>query len=79
MARCHTHDTEKHSKRRHSPLPSPAEIRARAAEIRRSWTPEERREREVPLPGWPLLPLLLGGRRLSAATVPNRRGTADWR
>lgn len=78
MARCHTINTDKHTKRRHSPLPSPAQIRERAAEIRRSWTPEERRQREVPLPGWPLLPLLLGGRRLSAAMVTTRR-ESEWR
>jgi hypothetical protein len=48
-------------------VPSPDEIRRRAAEIRRSWSPEVRRQREVPLPGWPLLPLLLGGRRMQAA------------
>lgn len=79
MARCHTRNAEKHSKTRHSPLPSPAQIRARAAEIRRNWTPEERRQREVPLPGWPLLPLLLGGRRLRAAMVGSRRNATEWR
>lgn len=58
--------------------PSPAEIRHRAAAIRRSWSPEMRRQREVPLPGWPLLPLLLNGRRLQPAAVAtherSRRG-----
>ena len=59
-------------------VPSPEEIRQRAAEIRRSWSPEVRRQREVPLPGWPLLPLLLHGRRLQPAPVSthdrSRRG-----
>lgn len=41
-------------------VPSPDEIRRRSAEIRRGWSPQVRREREMPLPGWPLLPLLLG-------------------
>ena len=45
-------------------VPSPEEIRRRAAEIRRTWSPEVRRQREVPLPGWPLLPMLLTGRRM---------------
>lgn len=49
--------------------PSPEEIRQRAAEIRRSWSPEVRRQREMPLPGWPLLPLILGGRRMQALPV----------
>ena len=43
-------------------VPTPEEIRQRAAEIRRSWSPEVRRQREMPLPGWHLLPLILGGR-----------------
>lgn len=41
-------------------VPSPDEIRRRTAEIRRGWSPQIRREREMPLPGWPLLPLILG-------------------
>lgn len=49
--------------KKHAPLPSPEEIRLRAAEIRRSWTPEERRQREVSVPGWSLLPLILGNER----------------
>jgi hypothetical protein len=53
-------------------VPSPDEIRQRAAEIRRSWSPEVRRQREVPLPGWPLLPLLLSGRRMEPALATGR-------
>jgi hypothetical protein len=49
--------------------PTPDEIRQRAAEIRRSWSPEVRRQREMPLPGWQLLPLILGGRRMQALPV----------
>lgn len=46
--------------RENSWVPSPDEIRRRTAEIRRGWSPQVRREREMPLPGWPLLPLLFG-------------------
>ena len=49
--------------------PSPEEIRQRAAEIRRTWSPEVRRQREIPLPGWQLLPLILGGRRMQPLPV----------
>ncbi|HET6880497.1 MAG TPA: hypothetical protein VFI31_10100 [Pirellulales bacterium] len=48
-------------------VPSPDEIRRRAAEIRRSWSPEERRQREVSRSGWSLLPLILGSPRSLAA------------
>jgi hypothetical protein len=68
MAYCPTKiPAEKSTAQTESWVPSPEEIRQRAAEIRRSWSPEVRRQREVPLPGWPLLPLLLGGRRMQPA------------
>jgi hypothetical protein len=50
-------------------LPSPDEIRRRAAAIRSTWSPEERRQREVKIPGLPLLPLLLGGGRTPAPAM----------
>lgn len=79
MARCLTPVAEKNAKAHEiTRIPSPDEIRRRAAEIRRGWSPEVRRQREVPLPGWPLLPLLLGGRRLQPVAVSahdrSRRG-----
>lgn len=40
--------------------PSVREIRRRAAEIRRSWTPEERRKRAVSDSSWELVSWLLG-------------------
>jgi hypothetical protein len=49
--------------------PSPDEIRRRAAAIRSTWSAEERRQREVKVPGLPLLPLLLGGGRSPAPAV----------
>ncbi|HVX15023.1 MAG TPA: hypothetical protein VHC22_27780 [Pirellulales bacterium] len=56
-------------------VPTPDEIRRRAAEIRRSWSPEVRRQREVPIPGWTLLPLLIsGGRVLAAPAAVHNRG-----
>lgn len=58
-------------------LPSPDEIRRRAAAIRSTWSPEERRQRAVNIPGLPLLPLLLGGGRvpaLATACDRTRRG-----
>lgn len=68
MAYCPTKIAEmRPATKSNSWVPSPEEIRQRTAEIRRSWSPEVRRQREVPLPGWPLLPLLLGGRRMQAA------------
>jgi hypothetical protein len=48
-------------------VPSPDEIRQRAAEIRRSWSPQERQQRAVCEPGWSLLPLILGRPRLQTA------------
>ena len=48
-------------------VPTPDEIRRRAAEIRRTWSPEERRQREVPVPGCTLLPLILAGSRVPGA------------
>lgn len=59
---------EKKSPKRLERVPSPDEIRSRAAEIRRSWSPEERRQREVSIPGWSLLPIIIGSDRLSAAS-----------
>ena len=53
--------------------PSPDEIRRRAAAIRSTWTAEERRQREVKIPGLPLLPLLLGGGRSPAPAVVRDR------
>jgi hypothetical protein len=41
-------------------VPTPEEIRQRTAEIRRGWSAEMRQQREVPLPGLPLIPILLG-------------------
>lgn len=41
-------------------MPTPEEIRQRTAEIRRGWSAEMRQQREVPIPGLPLIPLLLG-------------------
>lgn len=59
-------------------VPSPDEIQSRAAEIRRSWSAEERRQREVTVPGWSLLPLILGNDRspnsAPAACDRTRRG-----
>lgn len=59
-------------------VPSPAEIQNRAAEIRSSWSPEERRQREVNIPGWSLLPIILGSDRLPTMAPVNsdrtRRG-----
>lgn len=40
--------------------PTPEEIRQRTAEIRRGWSAEMRQQREVPIPGLPLIPILLG-------------------
>lgn len=61
-----------------SGVPSPDEIRSRAAEIRRSWSPEERQQREVSIPGWSLLPIILGSKRLPtmapASSDRTRRG-----
>lgn len=54
-------------------LPSPDEIRSRAAAIRSTWSAEERRQREVKVPGLPLLPLLLGGGRAPAPAVVRDR------
>jgi hypothetical protein len=62
-----------------APLPSPEEIRLRAAEIRRSWTPEERRQREVSIPGWSLLPLILGNDRPPGSRAVTRDRTRRGR
>lgn len=43
-----------------SSVPSEREILRRAAEIRRSWTPEERRRRAVSDSSWELVSWLLG-------------------
>ena len=71
MARSPIQFADKPSPQTDSWMPSPDEIRERAAEIRRSWSPEVRHQREVPLPGWPLLPMLLNGRRMQPAPVSN--------
>lgn len=64
MAHGITAFTEKKSPVKTEPrAPSQDEIRSRAAEIRRSWSPEERRQREVSVPGWSLLPLIMGSDR----------------
>jgi hypothetical protein len=78
MARSPMRFAEKKTTQSDSWVPSPDEIRRRAAEIRRTWSPEVRRQREVPLPGWPLLPLLFSGRRMqpvpAGAAVRSHRG-----
>lgn len=42
------------------PIPEPDEVRRRMAEIRESWTPEERRRRAVSESTWLLFPWLAG-------------------
>lgn len=66
MARSHVEFAEKKSRtQKDGWVPSPDEIQSRAAEIRSSWSPEERRQREVNIPGWSLLPIILGNDRPS--------------